>query len=725
MYRRDFLKMVGGTAAALSFPKPFFNFPLKENEKRPNILWIVTEDINDDLSCYGDKYSYTPNLDKLAGEGIRFTNVYDHSGVCAPTRSGIITCMYPTTMGSGNMRCSAVPPSEIKCFTEYLRAAGYFCTNNDKTDYNFKTSPSVKTETAAPVSAWDENGSQAHWRNRLKDQPFFSVFNIFTTHESQIRVSEKQFEKNISHVDPKNLHKRKDAVLPPYYPDTPVVRNDWAKYYDLITAMDIQVKEILDQLKDDGLENDTIVFFYGDNGRGLPRAKRWIYDSGIKMGLLVRWPKHFKPGSINDDLVEFIDLGAAVLSLAGVQIPPYFQGIPFLGESSGEKREYIFAARDRMDERYDIIRAVRDKKFKYIRNFMPFLPYAQHIEYMDQMPTMKEMRRLNAEGKLNAVQKLFFRKTKPLEELYDTTADPYEVNNLAGKPEYAKTLSKMRKALNEWMLETEDTGLIPEPVLMTSMRPQIKWEKTGNPYISYIKRNGDSFDIKIDCETEGASIVYKVNDDKNWKLFSKKIKVKNNSVLHAQANRLGFDTSDAASFTVNNSLRALPIKEKINRDWKQTFRKDNLFKRLLALKDLDFLPAEKSLPILYRSLKDKSDSVRYWAVLGIHHKSDSGERIKDAKEQFKKIISDKSPVVRIACAHALCDWNEESTAIPVLIKELEHPLESVQLHAAIALDSIGYKIKPYSDQIKKKLIPNSDDYVQKVLRHTTERLFEE
>ena len=720
MYRRDFLKMVGGTAAALSIPKSLFSFPLRENEKRPNILWIVTEDINDDLSCYGDKYSYTPNLDKLAGEGIRFTNVYDHSGVCAPTRSGIITCMYPTTMGSGDMRCSAVPPSEIKCFTEYLRAAGYYCTNNDKTDYNFKTSPDVKTETAAPASAWDDNDSKAHWRNRDKDQPFFSVFNIFTTHESQIRVPEEKFQKNIAHVDPKNLHKRKDAVLPPYYPDTPVVRNDWAKYYDLITAMDIQVKEILDQLKEDNLEDDTIVFFYGDNGRGLPRAKRWIYDSGIKMGLLVRWPEHFKPGSINDNLVEFIDLGATVLSLAGVQIPDYFQGVPFLGELSGKKREYIFAARDRMDERYDIIRAVRDKKFKYIRNFMPFLPYAQNIEYMDQMPTMKEMRRFNAEGKLNDVQKLFFRDIKPLEELYDITTDPYEVNNLAGQSEYTRILVKMRDVLNEWMLETEDTGLIPEPILVSSMRPQISWEKTAKPYLSYIKRNGEYFDLEIDCETEGASIVYNIGTNKNWKLFSKRIKVKNNKTLNVKANRLGFDISDTVSFIVNKNLKASPVKEKRNRDWKENFRKDNLFKRMLEIKNLDFLPDKESLPKLYRALEDKSDSIRYWAVLGIHYKSHSPDEISKAKKYFKSIISDDSPVIRIASAHALCDWNEEAAAIPVLIKELEHPLESVRLHAAIALDSIGDKIQPYSKQIKKMLKPNVIDYDQKVLRHAVE-----
>ena len=535
-------------------------------------------------------------------------------------------------------------------------------------------------------------------------------------------MPEKQFEKNIARVDPENLHKRSEAVLPLYYPDTPVVRNDWVKYYDLITAMDLQVKEILDQLKEDRLEDDTIVFFYGDNGRGLPRAKRWIYDSGIKMGLLVRWPKNFKPCSINDDLVEFIDLGAAVLSLAGVQIPQYFQGIPFLGESSGKKREYIFAARDRMDERYDIIRAVRDKRYKYIRNFMPFLPYAQNIEYMDQMPTMKEMRRLNAEGKLNDIQNLFFRKTKPLEELYDITTDPNEINNLAEKPEYESTLYKMRKVLNNWMIETEDTGLIPEPALINSMRPQISWEKTGNPYISYIKKDGDYFNIEIDCATDGASIVYKIGNNENWKLFSKKIKIKDNKMLYVQADRLGFEMSDIVSFAVNKNLKAIPLKEKVKRDWKESFRKDNLFKRLLDLKNLDFLPNEKSLPILYSALEDKSDSIRYWAVLGIHYKSSSAGRIAEAKKHFKKIINDESPVVRIACAHALCIWDEEKTAIHILLKELENPMESVRLHAAIALDSIVDKIKPYSSQIKKMIKPDTDSYDQKVLRHAIEGL---
>ena len=254
------------------------------------------------------------------------------------------------------------------------------------------------------------------------------------------------------------------------------------------------------------------------------------------------------------------------------------------------------------------------------------------------------------------------------------------------------------------------------------MRPEVSWDKTMNPYISYIKRNGDYFNIELECPTKGASIVYKTDNNKNLKLFSKKLKVKNNSTLHIQSIRLGFEMSDVVSLTVNKKLKAEPGKEKKDIDWKEDFRNDNLFKRLLTIKNLDFLPDKESLPNLYKALDDTSDSIRYWAVLGIHYKSHSAEEISRAKEYFSIMINDESRIIRIACAHALCDWNEEAEAIPVLIKELEHPLESVRLHAAIALDSIGDKLKPYSDQIRSMLIPNADNDVQKVLRHAVEGL---
>lgn len=502
--------------------------------KRPNIVWISAEDISADLGCYGDAYATSPNIDKFAAEGARYTRCFAIAGVCAPNRSAIITGMYTTTIGTMHMRSRAVPPPEVHCFPEYLRAAGYYCTNNAKTDYQFEP----------PFTAWDESSNEAHWRGREKDQPFFAVFNLTVSHESSIRMADSRSERGGDRVPPEMRHDPAKAVLPPYYPDTPAVRNDWAIYHDNITAMDMQAGEILQQLEDDGLADDTIVFFWGDHGRGLPRAKRWIYDSGIHVPLAVRWPGVLEPNSTVDDLVSFIDLGPTVLSLAGVDVPSHMQGRPFLGEQKTPAREYIFAARDRMDEAYDLIRAVRDKRYKYLRNYMPEVTYAQHINYMDEMPTMKEWRRLHAEDKLEGPQKIFFSETKPIEELYDTEADPHEVDNLADSPEHWEILLRLRAEHERWRKETNDLGLIPEPEMLEKMRPGSKYETTATPQIT---QGGSG--VKITCATEGASIGYTTEsgDDAHWLLYSKQLDLKPGTTLRAKAIRIGFNESAEAN----------------------------------------------------------------------------------------------------------------------------------------------------------------------------------
>ncbi|MGH9673352.1 MAG: sulfatase family protein, partial [Bryobacteraceae bacterium] len=303
MTRRGFL--FSGAAGALAQPAV-----------PPNILWISCEDMSPDLGCYGDSYSHSPNIDRLAAQGVRYTNAFSVAGVCAPSRSGIITAMYPSSIGTHHMRSQGVPPPYVKCFTEYLRAAGYYCTNNVKTDYNFET----------PLTAWDETSNRAHWRNRPKDRPFFSVFNLTTTHESQIRAPEDVFAGHMRRVPADRRHDPARAVLPPYYPDTPVVRRDWANYYDLITSMDAQVGELLRQLEEDGLAQNTAVFFWADHGRGLPRAKRWIYDSGTRVPVVVRWPGQARAGSVSDQLVSLIDLGPTAISIAGAAVPAHMQG---------------------------------------------------------------------------------------------------------------------------------------------------------------------------------------------------------------------------------------------------------------------------------------------------------------------------------------------------------------------------------------------------------------
>jgi uncharacterized sulfatase len=333
---------------------------------RPNILWITCEDTSPNLGCYGDRKAITPNLDKLADSGARYTNAFSVAGVCAPSRSCLITGMYPTSIGSEHMRSKAVLPPLIKCFPQYLREAGYYCTNDSKTDYNFEHSPET----------WDESSPRAHWRKRRPGQPFFSVVNITCTHESQIRLEEGEFLKLTAGLTPEQRQDPAKLELPPYYPDTPVVRRD-GRAIGTRHRNGSRAGEILKELEADGLAANTIVFFFSDHGVGLPRAKRWLYDSGIRVPLIVRWPGQIKPESVAQRLVSFVDFGPTVLSLAGVKAPEHLQGKAFLGDQSGEPRTYIHAARDRMDERYDVIRAVRDVRYKYIRNYEPQRPYAQ------------------------------------------------------------------------------------------------------------------------------------------------------------------------------------------------------------------------------------------------------------------------------------------------------------------------------------------------------------
>jgi uncharacterized sulfatase len=361
--------------------------------------------------------------------------------------------MYPTTLGTCHMRCNNPPPENVKCFPEYLRNAGYYCTNNVKTDYNFPP----------PPTAWDESSKTAHWRNRPDpSQPFFAVFNFTITHESKIGTLPKDLSdgERALLVDPP--HDPAKVKLPPYYPDTPVIRRHWAHYFDLITAMDRQAGEVLQQLEDDGLAENTVVFFFGDHGVGLPRAKRWMWDCGLHVPFMVRWPGNLEAGASTDRLVSFVDFGPTVLSIAGVEIPGHMQGKPFLGKSEAPAREYIYAARDRMDETYDIIRAVRDHRYKYIRNYEPDRAYDQYLTYPESFPVMQEMRRVEAAGELKGPETLFFRDRKPLEELYDTELDPHEINNLAESSEHAETLRRLRDTMDEWQTETRDLGCIPE-----------------------------------------------------------------------------------------------------------------------------------------------------------------------------------------------------------------------------------------------------------------------
>lgn len=419
---------------------------------RPNIVWVVGEDLGCELGCYGDTLAHTPNLDRLATQGARFQRCYTHCPVCAPSRSGLITGQYPITIGTHHMRSTLLKPPPT--FTSLLRKAGYHVSWPGKTDFNF----------AVPKDAFD---STADWTKNLpKQRPFFAYINFTVSHESQIRATKEQHAKNTAALKESDRQDPSRFKLPPYYPDTPEVRHDFKQYYEIATAVDYKVGDVLKVLEQQGLADNTVVVFFGDHGRGMPRSKRWVYEQGTHVPLLVRWPGVIKPGSVREDLVAFVDLPATMLALAGADVPTAFQGQVFLGPKAAPARKYAYHHRDRMDETFDRIRSVRDNQFQYVRNYYPELPYAQRVQYMELMPTMQVWRKLHADGKLVGDQKLFFAPTKPKEELYDVSQDPHCVRNLAGEPEHAGKRRELSAALDAWIADCKDLGAVPETELV-------------------------------------------------------------------------------------------------------------------------------------------------------------------------------------------------------------------------------------------------------------------
>ena len=418
----------------------------QQTKKRPNILWIVSEDNAPFLSCYGYPDANTPNLDRLATQGILYQNAFASAPVCAPARSSIITGMYPPCIGTQNMRSkNPVDPKQFPFFVKYLKDAGYYCSNNSKTDYNL--SPYQR-------SAWNMM-RRGQYNRRKRGQPFFAIYNVGISHESSLHKPLNE-----------NLFKAK-VTIPPYHPDTPEIRANWAMYHRIITRMDKRVGELLNRLKRDGLQDDTIVFYYADHGGILPRSKRFLFDTGVHVPMIVRFGKNFahlakqKPNTKTDRLVSFVDLAPTVLSLAGIQVPSHMQGQAFLGRQATPPRSYVYFFRDRMDERYDMMRAVRDKRFKYIRNYNPHRIYGQHLNYLWRMPATRSWEAAYKAGKCKGPQR-FFWEPKPAEELYDTKNDPWEVNNLANNPKYRNQLDRLRGANAMHMLAIRDSGFLPE-----------------------------------------------------------------------------------------------------------------------------------------------------------------------------------------------------------------------------------------------------------------------
>lgn len=543
---KSIFALVLGGLAACSAPEPGLRLALPKLPPRPNILWLVAEDLSPIIPAFGDFTVETPNLSRLANEGVRYTQVYSTSGVCAPSRASIATGMYQNRFGAGHMRTSggggyaptgfvpyeAMPASGVKMHSQYFREAGYYTSNNAKEDYQF----------IAPVTAWNDSSTSAHWRNRQDGQPFFSVFNFGVTHESQVWARAAL---------PLLVDAELDVPVPPYLQDTETARKDIRQVYSNIVAMDAQVGEILAQLEADGLLESTIIFWYSDHGGPLPRQKRLLYDSGLKLPLIVRFPDQWRAGETDSKLISFVDFKSTILALAGIAPPSYVDGQSFLGNEQASPRKYIHAAADRFDSEHDMIRAVSDGRFKYLRNFFPQRPYYLPLSYREQMPIMQELLALRDSGELNSVQMQWFRTVKPVEELFDVTADPHELNNLANDPVYFGKLIELRDELTNWMEAIGDKAVMPENRYIETIWPN-KIQPTTEP-VSFTRQGAM---LAMASLTEGANIAYQVTQNgepqrvDNWSVYIDVLPIVSGQTVHGLAHRIGFKPSETTSYAL-------------------------------------------------------------------------------------------------------------------------------------------------------------------------------
>jgi len=480
---------------------------------RPNILWITTHDINPHLGSYtgiypGAEYAVTPNLDRLAAEGMRFDKAFSVAPICAPSRSAVMTGCFPTAIGTSHMRTKAVPPPEVRLLSEYFREAGYYVTNNSFTDFQVQT----------PPSAFDECSDTAHWRSRPDtDAPFFATFHGMATHESQIHLDETAHAARTIDVPDEARHDPALAPLPPYYPDTETFRTVWARYNDLITQMDHWVGDILQQLAEDGLEQDTIVVFWSDHGMGLPRAKRWPNDSGLHEPLIMRWPGRISAGVVNDELVHVMDVGPTMLTLAGLDVPEHMHAVPVLTPNAApvpEPNEYVYGGRDRQGDAHDRSRTVRDRRHRLIRHYHPDRSPMPHMGYPDHLSTWAELRGIVSQeagqlsqghppDRLTPLQRTLVAPAKPEEELYDLDEDPYETRNLINDPAYHDTARRLRQALNSWLERYEDLGALDEEELLERWRPGGVSPVTVEPDVRVVGQV-----ITASSSTPGARVVW-------------------------------------------------------------------------------------------------------------------------------------------------------------------------------------------------------------------------
>jgi arylsulfatase A-like enzyme len=504
------------------------------------------------LGTYGVNEISTPNIDKLAEQGVKYTNAYSTVGVCAPSRFSIITGMYPARLGAHNMRSGnfytykdpdkltyrqnkgvvdksgenvpeyeVVTPANVKAFTEYLRNENYYCVNNNKCDYQFNS----------PFTAWDEVSGNISYKDRPENTPFFYVKNLMVTHESRIWLRKDEpitVDKNI-------------LKIPAYYPDIPEVRNDIAIKYSNIQEMDRQVGEIISDLKNDNLLDKTIIFFWSDHGGNLLRQKRAVGNSGLKVPLIVRFPDGYRSGEVDDRIVSLMDLGPTTMSLLGIKPPLFLDGKAFLGKFKTKPRSYAFGSADRFDESTDMQRSVIDGRYVYIKNFMPELPLIYRNKYREQVSMNKKIIQMSNDNELIGDSKYIFMKTKQEEELYDLKYDPYEVNNIANNPDHKDKLIELRDALKSWQNEIDDKGFTNESELINEFWPNMIQPLTKPVEITVL----DNI-ISLKCDTSGASIGYQIGSQigsQNWNLYNKPFNILPNQKIATRAIKIGYKAS--------------------------------------------------------------------------------------------------------------------------------------------------------------------------------------
>ena len=530
----------------------------QEATKKPlNVVWISCEDVGPIMGAYGVDQIKTPNIDKLAAEGVRYSNAYSTVGVCAPSRFSIITSMYPARLGAHNMRTGdlnnyktpenlalktttnkvdkagrpipeyeVVTPENVKPFTQYLRAEGYYCINDNKCDYQFN----------APFTAWDHTLGSNLFDKIPDNQPFFYVKNSYTTHESRIWLRKNK---------PLTVFPN-EVIVPDYYPDIPEVRNDLAIKYSNIEALDKEVGQLLKDLEAKNLLENTIIFFWSDHGGNLLRQKRAVGNSGLHVPLIIRYPNKYKAGDVEDALVSLMDLGPTVMSLLDIKPPKHTDGQAFAGRYKKEPRDYIFGSADRFDESIDMQRSVLDGRFVYIKNFMTELPLIFRNKYREKVPMNKKLIDMDINGELSGDAAYIFMKTKPIEELYDLHTDPYEVHNLAFDPAYESKLIELRTALSRWQTDIDDQGFKPESEIIKGFWPDMIQPVTSDVKI---KINSDGL-IQMSCDTNGASIGYQteamIGEDR-WLLYTEPIKITSTQKLMARAIRIGYKASNITS----------------------------------------------------------------------------------------------------------------------------------------------------------------------------------